>query len=202
MNQEQITIPERDSSQAKVGSIIISVRNLSARGCDLSVGFPGMRNAAATLDIGDAILYETLEGILEVRLLGFNTVQARFLVTHVAPRPGIRAGAIEGDPYNGPFTESELTRVATSIEKIKIELSNQRGLLSEQSKLLNHKLDEIADAAHRMGRKDWLLYALGSLTSLVYGAAFAPEVATRIFATMNSEFGWLFAGGMLLLEKF
>jgi hypothetical protein len=46
-----------------------------------------------------------------------------------------------------------LIRVAASIEKIKAEWANQRGLLSEQFKLLNRKLDEIGDAAHRMGEK-------------------------------------------------
>jgi hypothetical protein len=200
--QERVTVPVSDNAQTELGSIIISVRGYSDRGWHVTVGFPGMPNSAATLHIGDFILYETLEGILEIRLLSANPANGRFLLTQITPRLGIRASAIEGDPYNGPFTQSELAQVADSIEKIKTESASQRGLLSEQSRLLNLKLDEIADAAQRMGRKDWKVYVIGSLTGFLTSAAFAPDVTMSILAAVNSEFAWLFTRGMLLLENF
>jgi hypothetical protein len=169
--------------------------------CEVVIGYPGQPNVKQKLTVGDAVLYETTDGgILEVRATALHGTSAEFTVTEVAPRFGLGAGIVGDDPTNLPFTEAERERIAESIKEVKAELAASGRHTAEQLSLINRKLDEIAAASERLGRKDWLNYVAGSLTGLCISAAFAPDVTKSLFQAVNSAFSWLFNNAPALLQ--
>jgi hypothetical protein len=148
------------------------------------------------------VLMETPEqGIIEVRATDIFPSRVQFLLTQVSPRSGFAAGAVDDDPNNAPFDGAELQKIAESISSVKAELRRNGRLMPEQLALVSRKLDEIQAAAGRMGRKDWITYVAGALTSTCISAAFAPEVTKSIFLALNAAFSWLFASGALLIQR-
>ncbi len=201
MKQETISVLSWASGRPKQVGIVLSLRRSSAEDCDVVIGYPGLPNVTRTMTNGDATLFETThDGIVEVRAIALYPSRVDFLVTQVSPRGGFIAGAVEVDPNNAPFDEIELRRVAESVSEVKKELSRRNQASPEHLDLLFRKLDEIQNAAGRMGRKDWINYVAGALTSTCISAAFAPDVTKSIFLAVNSAFIWLFANGMLLLQ--
>ena len=137
---------------------------------------------------------------LKIRAIAIFPSRTEFLVTQVSPRGGLGAGAVDVDPNNALFDETELARVGQSIAEIKAALSRRKDMPPEQLDLVSRKLDEIQLAAGRMGRKDWINYVAGALTSICISGAFAPDVTRNVFAVVNAAFTWLFANGLLLLQ--
>lgn len=202
MKQETISVVSWASGRPKHVGIVLSLRRTSSEDCDVVIGYPGLPNVTRTMTNGDATLFETThDGMVEVRAIALYPSRAEFLVTQVSPRSGFAAGAAEADPTNAPFDELELRRVAESVSQVKAELSRRKQAPPEQLDLVFRKLDEIQIAAGRMGRKDWINYVAGALTSTCISAAFAPEVTKSVFLAVNLAFTWLFANGMLLLQS-
>jgi hypothetical protein len=203
MKNETLVVRLKNSGIADTTGLIVTVRSITPEDVEVAVGFPGIPNVLGTMRPGDAVLLETpSRGLLEARLLSFSYQNdvAEILITEVSPRIGLVAGAAEVDPANAPFTESELEQVSQSVKDARERVANIRGLQPEQIQLIQRKLDEIGSAASRMGRKDWVNYAAGSLTSLCITAAFAPEVTRGIFSAVNAAFVWLFTSGILLIQ--
>lgn len=200
MKQVTVTISEGSSSSVDFSSLILSVRGTYANRCIVVVGYPGLKNVVKEIKLGEAVLYETPnDGILEVRVVSTNTARARFLVSQVSPRLGIAGGFIDEDPNNSPFSSNELTQIASSVTNIKKELTQRNDIRAEQLELISRKLDEIHVASNRLGRKDWINYVAGTLTSLCISAAFSHEVSKSIFVTFNSAFAWFFDNALRLL---
>jgi hypothetical protein len=155
------------------------------------------------METGDAVLLETpSDGLLEVRLIehSYQGDSIDLLISQVSPRSGLLAGAAEIDPENTSFGEEELRRIAVSIESIKKHTAAMPDLNPEQVQLLARKLDEIQAASTRMGRKDWINYVAGSVTSVCISAAFAPDLTRKVFSAVNAAFSWFFASGVLLFQ--
>jgi hypothetical protein len=153
------------------------------------------------METGDCVLFETPQtGVFEVRVLYQNAVLVKLLVTQVSPQPGIAGAFISTDPSNAPFTENELKRVEQSIVAIRQLLIAQGELPREQVELLARKLDEIQDASNRLGRRDWINYVTGALTSVLVGAAFSNEARALVLTTFNSAFAWLFQNTVELIR--
>jgi hypothetical protein len=202
MKQETVSVLPWASGRLKQFGVVISLRRSSTEDCDAILGYPGLPNVAQTMRNGDAVLLETThDGIIEVRAMAIYSSRVEFLVSQVSPRPGFAAGAFDADPNNAPFDESELRKIAQSIATSKQELARTSTLLPEQLGLVSRKLDEIQAAASRLGRKDWINYVAGALTSTCISAAFAPEVTKNIFAVLNAAFSWLFTSAALLLHR-
>jgi hypothetical protein len=64
---------------------------------------------------------------------------------------------------NTPFTSEELAQIAEQLRQIKEYVSTAYALSEEQALHLEAKLDDIAAAAGRMGRKDWALWVGAAL---------------------------------------
>jgi hypothetical protein len=200
MKQVTYSVRENSSRKSEIGNLIVSVRSSRAGQCEVVVGYPGMANVSKRLQTGDAILYETIgDGVVEIRATKVDNFESEFLVTQVSPRSGMLAGNINEDLRNTPFTESELTKVQVSIQRIKTELRRESKLSSEQFDLISRKLDEIQSASERLGRKDWMNFAMGTLTSTFVSAAFAPDAAKEIISTINSAFAWFFSEAITFL---
>ena len=96
---------------------------------------------------------------------------------------------------NTPFTEDEMRRIAAQFQKIKKQVREQLELTGEQIAQVDEKLDEISEASKRMGRKDWLIYVLGSITALIITATVTAGVGEHIFSMVTQALIHLFTGG-------
>ena len=199
MLQEQLTIKERSTVISETTGLIISALRTTSYVADIVVGQPGLNNLSVTLNLGGAALFETLEGVFELRALSISSVDVLLLVTRISPRPGVAGGLVDQNPENTPFLPEELERIAQSIDQIKTSISNRSDVTAEQLRYLSEKLDEMQEASERLGRKDWINYALGTLTSVVITAAFDPAAAKALLRAAGLALSWVFGGGIKLL---
>jgi hypothetical protein len=199
--QETLDVAQNDSALAKTGGIIVSAVavNSTAGKARLVVGRPGLANVVSEMAIGDAVLFETPDGLFEVRLLSISYPKATVLLSQVAPRPGIAGGFVDQDASNSRFTTEEVARIGTSMEQI-LEMVDERSEASpEQLAFIAGKLKYMEAAASRMGRKDWMNLALGTMTSIIVTAAFTPGIAKALLQAADIALSWVFGGGMKLL---
>jgi hypothetical protein len=199
MTQERLVIQQRDSKLTEKSRLIISVEGAFVDHAEIVIGRPGLPNAEADLRVGGALLFETPEGLFEVRILSINLSNVVVLVTHVAPIPGISAGFVDQDQTNAPFSPDELRQIAVSVDRIRVEIGQRTDISPQQLAFISKKLDEMQAASERLGRKDWINLAVGTLTSVVVTAALAPPVAKALFAVAGTALSWLFGTGMKLL---
>lgn len=201
MRKETIQIQTTKSGSVSFSHLIVSLKNLVAYArCSTVVGYPGLPNVKAQMELGDAMLYETTEnGILEVRATAIHSSAVEFTVTQVSPRLGFGAALATSDPNNLPFADDERLRINESIDNVKANLQESGKYMEGQLSLIYRKLDEIYDASGRLGRKDWVTYVAGSLTSLCISAAFSPDETRSFFGTVNSAFSWLFTNATVFL---
>lgn len=199
MTQERLVIQQRNSELAEESRLIISAVETHADHAEIVIGRPGLPNAEADLGVGGALLFETPEGLFEVRMLSTYPVRVEVLVTHVAPTPGISAGFVDQDQTNAPFSSDELRQIAASIDRIRVEIGQRTDISPQQLAFISKKLGEIQAASERLGRKDWINLAVGTLTSVVVTAALASSAAKALFAVTGSALSWLFGTGMKLL---
>jgi hypothetical protein len=198
--REVLAIQVRESKQADLGGIIVSARQTSSERADLVIGCPGLPNLQDTLSVGGAVLFETPDGLFEIRVLKTLSQEVEVLISHVSPRPGVTAGFVDQDQENVPFTREEAAQIATSLDRIKRAMSERADVTAEQFAFLTRKLADIHAASERLGRKDWINYALGTLTSVVVSAAFEPSARQVLFQTAQAALSWIFASGIKLLE--
>lgn len=200
MKQEELEVEGRSSAQANLGSLVLSARNTKSDFVELVVGRPGLPNVQKELEVGDSVLFETPDtGVLEVRVLRTTAARATVLVSQVSPRQGILGGLVDDDPDNSPFTSQEIERVKESLEQIKLEMSQRHDLLPEQLDLISRKLDDMQAASERLGRKDWMHLAIGTLTSIVTTMALDQDLARGLFQTAQEALSWLFQSSLKLL---
>jgi len=199
MLQERLTIEERTSLQSEQTGLIISAVHTSSINSEIVVGRPGLHNLEATLALGGVALFETPEGIFEIRVLATSAYRVDLLVTKISPRPGIAAGFVDQDPENIPFLPEERARISASINEIQTAMLGRADIKSEQMDYLSERLEEMSQASERLGRKDWINYAIGTLTSIVITAAFDPPAAKALLHIAGDALTWVFGTGLRLL---
>jgi hypothetical protein len=96
---------------------------------------------------------------------------------------------------NAPFTEGEQRQIAAQLQDIEKHLKEEFDLPNDEIAQIKEKLDEVAEASKRMGRKDWLVYFLGAITALIITATVAAPVGEHIFTTVIHGLTHLFGGG-------
>lgn len=170
----------------------------------ITVGRPGVPNFETQLRISEAVYYETPdEGIIEVRLMGYEhelVDGAGIMLTQIGPGKGMMAGFSDQDPENSAFSDGEIERIRGSVSRVQERLNELGGLSSEQVEILTRKLDDIAEASTRMGRKDWKALAVGSLTSVIVNSAIETEQAKQFFEIVSSALSWLYETGIQLIQ--
>ena len=201
MKYSSIVVSKYSSSKSKdIGNLVVSVREKYDDSCDVVIGYPGLPNVIQRMNIGDTILFETpSDGVMEVRLFKIRT-DVEFLITQISPRLGIIGGFIDDDPNNTPFTSSEFVQVADSINRIQHDINLIQNITPGQLNLIERKLKDIKDACQRLGRKDWINYVAGALTSMCVSASFAPDTTKALFKIVSSAFKWLFDNTLILLS--
>lgn len=98
------------------------------------------------------------------------------------------------DSGNMSFTEDEQRQIAAQIQEVKKQVTEQFELTDEQIAHIDERLDEAAEAAERMGRKDWLLLFGGTVFNLIVTDTVTPSVAGHIFTTVVHGLIHLFTG--------
>jgi hypothetical protein len=173
-------------------------RNLKPDTVDLVIGAPGLPNVKKELQLGDAVLYQTPDfGVVEVRIVEIG-VPIKLLITEVSPRRGFTAAYDSEELENAAFGSDEATKIAQGLANVAARMTNRQDMTPQQLAMLRAKLEEIADASSRLGRKDWIMFAAGTLTNVVVGAAFSPEAAKALFAALNAELSWVFQNALRL----
>ncbi len=201
MRQVVLVADDSESVISEIGDLVVTARGMGYQWASIIVGRPGMPNLSLDeLGIGEASIYETPEGLFEIRLLSVTESRIKVLVSEIAPLRGLTAGYVERDAENAPFTESELKRLSASLRQIKTELSSRDDLSSEQQDFIARKLVEMEDAGKRLGRKDWINWALGTLTNLSISAALNPAAAKALFQAASGALGWIVGAPIRLLE--
>lgn len=102
---------------------------------------------------------------------------------------------IQQESGNSPFTDDERRQIVAQLQAIKTQVKEQFKLTAEQLAEVNEKLDEVAEASKRMGRKDWLIYFLGTITALIIAATVTSGMGDHIFTTVIQAIAHMFIGG-------
>ena len=96
---------------------------------------------------------------------------------------------------NAPFSSEELAEIAEQLRQIKEYVITMYSLSDAQMLQLEAKLDDIAAAAGRMGRKDWALWVSAALLGAFVQGILPPEVVQHIIKMAVHGLGYLLGGG-------
>jgi hypothetical protein len=99
---------------------------------------------------------------------------------------------------NSPFDQQEKAQIVRSLREIKDFLINTQQLSEDQKVLTSGRLAELEEAAYRLGRKDWILIAIGTMMNIVVSAGFNPEQAQALVHFASNALRWLTAVGKIL----
>ena len=200
ITSQTLTITSGTSKVAHNHGLVISIKDWNTGVAHIVFGSPGAINVSKRLETGDAELYETREhGIVEVRLMACKNAQAEVLLTKISPRNGFATSIDASDEENRNFTSDEVLRIQGGIEQIKVEIAKTGKFSAEQEKFLASKFADMADASERLGRKDWIMYVSGTLTSVLTSAAFDPDAAKLLIGVFNKNLDWVFNNILRLL---
>ena len=106
---------------------------------------------------------------------------------------------LSGDEYesasNTPSSLEEQSLIAGQLREIKDYLADRYPLSDEEISEVEVRLDEVAAAARRVGRKDWLLMFHGVMFTLIVAALLPPGAVQRIMAMVSHGLGDLLGFG-------
>ena len=103
------------------------------------------------------------------------------------------------DLENFPFSDAEQSRISVAVNELREFLISSAKHSDSQVQFITTRLQHLEEASHRLGRKDWITLAMGTLTNIVVGAALAPDAARELLRTAGSLFGWV-VGNIHLLS--
>lgn len=205
---QTLSIQRHTSEDTKAGALIVSVTAVTSgdsRTVDLVVGRVGVPSVERTLKVGGAIFFETLdEGLFEVRVVriiyNYPGASAVVRISHLRPGRGAIAGLGADDITNTPFEPHEEARIRASLKSVQDAVAQRPDITPEQQDYINRKLDEVIDAATRVGRKDWINLAIGTLTNVVVNAGISSVQARFIFQAAGDALAWLVGQTLRLLS--
>lgn len=96
---------------------------------------------------------------------------------------------------NTPFTQREQEQIAAQLQAITRLVAEKFELSAEQAEQIEERLDQAAEASKHMGRKDWFIYLLGTITALLITATVTAGVGEHIFSMVIQGIAHLFTGG-------
>lgn len=99
---------------------------------------------------------------------------------------------------NEKFSRGEINRVTASLVEIREYARSSLSLSDEQARVVEARLEYLQAASERMGRKDWMVLALGVLTNIVISAAFTPSAAQEFFRFAGQVLQWVLENQALL----
>jgi len=100
---------------------------------------------------------------------------------------------------NSPFSPSEQHRLKVAIGELRSFLHSTSNHSDIKLQFIDARLKHLEESSSRLGRKDWITLAMGTLTNIVVGIALAPDAARELVRTAGALFGWVIDGVQLLL---
>lgn len=91
----------------------------------------------------------------------------------------------EPETPNTPFTAPELQGIWKALGHIQEQLLNEAGGNKSHRKLVESQMKFLIDASERMGRKDWLMLAIGALAGVFTTLAIPAEAAGSILQILK-----------------
>src|SRR2546423_1282125 len=79
------------------------------------------------------------------------------------------------------------------------KVGERNDVTPEQVEFISKKLGEMQAASERLGRKDWMNLAIGTLTSVIVSAALDRGVAKALLQSASTALSWLLGGPIQLL---
>ncbi len=102
-------------------------------------------------------------------------------------------GADSGDvAENRPFTQAEQNEIAARLQALAEHARRTYSLSAAQMRALDTKLDYLADAARRLGRKDWLNVCAGAVFGYILDASLSPEAARGMLSALIRAIGHVY----------
>jgi hypothetical protein len=92
---------------------------------------------------------------------------------------------------NSAFDQDEKERISRSLNEIRGFLENTQKLSEGQQAIVSSRLAHLEDAANRVGRKDWLAIAYGTLVNIAVTAALTTEQAQAFIHFAASSLSWM-----------
>lgn len=99
---------------------------------------------------------------------------------------------------NTPFDRSEKERISKSLSEIRGFLESTQKLSDAQMADVSSRLAHLEEAVNRVGRKDWLAIAYGTLVNIAFTAALSTEQAKAFIHYATTSLGWLIDAARLL----
>jgi len=106
----------------------------------------------------------------------------------------VLTGARYDEVKNTPFTSHEQAAIAEHLRQTNEYVTRTYSLSDAQILHLEAKLDDIAAAAGRMGRKDWTLLVCGALLGTFVQGILPPEAVQDVLRMTLDGLGYLFGG--------
>jgi hypothetical protein len=96
------------------------------------------------------------------------------------------------DVENAPFTESERSDVVKQLAEIRRYAKTALRLSDQRMEELDGRLRYLEEATARVGRKDWLLIAIGTMFSIAVAAIIPPDEVRNLITIFLQPLGHLF----------
>lgn len=96
-------------------------------------------------------------------------------------------GFTEGST-NDPFTVHEVEQIELCLDTIKENLEPHIKDNVQHRDFVDKKLNYLADAAKRQGRRDWIHTSIGVIVTISIALALAPEEARNIWSVLKTAF--------------
>jgi hypothetical protein len=98
------------------------------------------------------------------------------------------------DFENTPFSEDEQRQISAQLQEIKNRLEHFQ-LPREQMSQVEERLDKIEEASHHLGRKDWLIMVITTISPVVVSDIMPPGLMRHVFILVINGLIHLFGGG-------
>jgi hypothetical protein len=95
------------------------------------------------------------------------------------------------DFENSTFTIDEQDRISKAITELKSFLISTNRHSSEHIQFIEERLNHLEESSKRLGRKDWITLAMGTLTNIIVGVALAPDAARELIRNAGLLLGWI-----------
>jgi hypothetical protein len=105
-----------------------------------------------------------------------------------AALPGLATNAeisIAADVTNTEFSVREADQIARGLKEIQAALLIAAGQSREKIELVHREIRRLEENSRRMGRKDWLNQAIGTLLMVTWAIAAPPDITKQVFALLK-----------------
>jgi hypothetical protein len=87
---------------------------------------------------------------------------------------------------NEPFTFQQVEQILFALKQVKTYIEQQKIASEEQMRFVNEKLDYLAEAVKRQGRKDWIYTCIGAMVTIATALTLTAEHSKVIWSLIQN----------------